>query len=380
MTSEGNALQPWRRRTSSVGAALLLALGALQSGCSWILDDEGLIQDRRQAYRTARAVTPPQVPDDLDGEAIAELMPIRDIGGMDRYRAQEVYELPRPTTLFAREEDRGVRIQSFSGDAWIIAPDPPASVWPRVKQFLSDNGVSVLSEDPEAGLMITNWIQISEPSYPDLVRSTLVNTGAVGPWHQLELRIEQAVRRGSTELHVTQAGRPTPSGRPDFEAGSTSDEAEQELRSLVAEYLAAELGGAGVSFVAQTIAAESKAEIVRRSNAPPLLLLRLPADRAWATVSAALENAEIGVVDSDRDALRYDIRFNELQFRGEEPGWFARFFDFGSDDPTAEGDPYRIALREGSDGFEVFVLDEDDGEIDRETSEQILSVLREFAS
>ena len=357
-------------------AALVCVVGL--PGCSWILDDEGLIQDRRNEYREARPARTPEVPDDLDGSTIRELMPIPEVGGMDRYRSQEDFDLPRPATLFAREEDRGVRIQRFSGDSWIVAPDPPTSVWPRVKQFMSDNGVTVFSEDPEGGVIVSNWIQLRDEAYNDLVRSALTASPGREPWHQLQIRVEQAVRQGATELHVVQAGGASPSGRPDFAAGSTSAEAEAELLASLAEYLAAELGGAGVSFVAQTIATEAKAEIVRRTNAPPVLRLRLPFDRAWATVSTALENAEIPVDESDQATRVYRIRYDETQFRGDEPGWFARLFDFRRD--GAGGDPYTLRLEDSADGFELVVLDERDRAVDRETGEQILSLLREYAS
>lgn len=371
---KGHAGSPWR-------AALLVLAAAGLPGCSWILDDEGLIQDRRNEYREARLARPPEVPADLDDSTIREMMPVPRVSGMDRYLEEETFELPRPATLFARDEDRGVRIQRFGGDSWIVAPDPPALVWPRVKQFLSDNGVTVFSEYPEAGLILSNWIRMDEAEqYSDLVRSALVEGGADQPWQQLQLRVEQAVRRGATELHVTQAGRDAPSGIPDFAAGSTDERAGMLLLGNLAEYLAAELGGAGVSFVAQSIATEAKAEIVRRTNAPPTLRLRLSPGRAWATVATALENAEIPVESSDEEARVYRIRYNERQFRGDEPGWFARLFDFSSDDPTAAGEPYTLLLEQRDDGFELRVLDEREREVDRETGEQILSVLREFAS
>ena len=365
-------------RARAVCAGLLLAIAA--SGCSWILADEGLIQDRRNEYRAARMTTAPEIPEDLTGNNIRETMPVPRVPGVERYEEQEEFELPRPATLFAREEDRGVRIQRFSGESWIVVPDPPTNVWPRVKQYLSDNGVTIFSEDPEAGVMLSNGIELQEDDYTDLVRSALVDGRDTAPWQQLQLRVEQAVRRGATEVHVTQAGQTLPSGRPDFAAGSTDPQAESQLLGSLAEYLAAELGGAGISYVAQTIAAEPKAEIVRRSNEPPVLRLRLPFARAWATVATSLENAEILIEESDQATRLYRIRYNESQFRGEEPGWFARVFDFSSDDASAEGERFMLRLDEGSDGFELYVLDERERAVERETGEQILSVIREFAS
>lgn len=357
-----------------LGATLFL------SGCSWLLDDEGWIQDRRGEYREARETRPPEIPGDLDGRRIQEAMVVPEVGGMERYREQEEFELPRPATLFTREEeDRGVRIQRFDDRSWIVAPDPPATVWPRVKQFLSDNGIAVASEMPREGIMESEWFLVEDEAYRDVVRSTIVEAGDPEPRQQLRLRVEQAVRRGATEIHLAQHGAPTIPDDVDWDSGSAGP-AQSELLTELAGYLAAEVGGGSISLVAQEIAAEAKAEVIRSSEAAPTLRLRLAFPRAWATVASALENAEITIDASEREDRVYRIRYNEAQFRGEEQGWFARLFSFGSADPDAPGEPYVLRLEPAGDGFDVRVLDEDENPVDRETSEQILLVLREFAS
>ena len=64
------AMDAVRART----ACTVLMLAAAASGCSWILDDEGLIQDRRNEYREARMTTAPEIPADLTGNNIQETM------------------------------------------------------------------------------------------------------------------------------------------------------------------------------------------------------------------------------------------------------------------------------------------------------------------
>lgn len=358
-------------------AVVALLLG---SGCSWFTDDEGWIQDRRNEYREAEPSRVPAVPRDLDGSAIREAMVVPEVDGMEQYRARDEFELPRPATLFAREEELGVRIQRFGGDSWIVAPDAPSQIWPRVKQFLSDNGVAIEAELPEDGIIETSWLRVEDAEYRDLVRTIIREGGGAGTWQRLRLRIEQAVRRGATEVHLAQVSSGTGSGSPDWSAGSTDAALETELLAELAGYLAADVGSGGVSFVAQGIASQSKAEVVRTSEQPPVLRLRLDFPRAWATVDSALDNAEMTIMEADQGARSYRIRYNEAQFRDEEPGWFARLFSFGSDDPAAAGDPYLLRLDPVEGGFDVIVLDEAGDDVDRETGEQILTVLREFAS
>lgn len=373
-----------RLRSSGIPAWARLAIIPgllLASGCSWLMDDEGWIQDRRDEYREAESSRVPVIPEDLDGSAIQEAMFVPEVDGMEQYRARDEFELPRPATLFAREEEEvGVRIQRFGGDSWIVAPDSPSQVWPRVKQFLSDNGVAIDAEVPEDGIIESDWIRVEDAEYRDLVRTIIRDGGGAGSWQRLRLRIEQAVRRGATEIHLAQFASTSGSDSPDWSDGSSNAELESELLAELAGYLAADVGTGGVSFVAQAIASRPKAEVVRTSEQPPALRLRLDFPRAWATVDSALDNAEMTVEEADREARSYRIRYNEAQFRDEEPGWFARLFDFGSDDPAATGDPYVLSLTPVDGGFDVLVLDESGMAVDRETSEQILTLLREFAS
>lgn len=360
---------------------IILVAPLLAAGCGWFSDDEGWIQDRRGEYRLAEPSTPPEVPSDLDSTALNEAMLVPEVDGMEQYRSREAFQLPRPATLFAREEEQGVRIQRFAGASWIVAPDTPSLVWPRVKQFLSDNGIVIAEERPEDGVIESEWLRVEDAEYRDLVRSIIRDGGGAGSWQRLRLRIEQAVRRGATEIHLAQAASASGDGSPDWSAGSDNRALESELLAELAGYLAAEVGAGGVSFVAQNIASQAKAEVVRTSEQPPVLRLRLDFPRAWATVDSALDNAGMTIEDADQQSRSYRIRYNEAQFRDEEPGWLARLFDFSGDaDPAAAGDPYLLRLTPVDGGFDVLVLDETGGDVDRETGEQILTVLREFAS
>lgn len=357
---------------------LLLGMAMALSGCGWLGGDDGWFRDRQEDYRLARPVPTPVVPPDLSDQAIDEAMFIPEVPGMDSYLAQEEFALPRPTTLFAREEDRGVRIQRFGEESWVVAPDPPSLVWPRILQFLADNGVGVDREQPEAGILESQWIEIRDERYRDVVRTVLSADAADSRQHRLRVRVGQAVRHGATEIDITHLGAQFPQQR-EWPERSSSPEAEEALLAELAGYLAAEVGQGGISLRAQTIAAEPKAEVLAERDRPPVLRLRLGFDRAWATVSTALENAEIPVIEQDAQSGIYRISFDEDQFSGDEPGWFRRTFSFAFSSSGAE--TYTLKLEPGADGFDLRVLpSEGGGTVDREQSEQVLSIIREFAS
>ena len=95
-----------------------------------------------------------------------------------------------------------MRIQRFDGNEWVVAPSTPSVVWPRIKQFLSDNGVAVVREVPEAGILETETLELTlQGRYRDIVRTVLSETPP-GPFETAQLRVEQAVRAGATEIHL----------------------------------------------------------------------------------------------------------------------------------------------------------------------------------
>lgn len=359
-------------------AVLLLLVALVLPGCSWLGGENGWFRDRQADYRLARPSPVPKVPEDLSDQAIGEAMFIPEVPGMDRYLAQEEFELPRPTTLFAREEDRGVRIQSFGTESWVVAPDPPSLVWPRILQFLADNGVAVDREQPEAGILESQWIEIGDERYRDVVRSVLSADAGDSRQHRLRVQVGQAVRQGATEIDITHLGAER-AREVEWPESSTSASAEAALLAELAGYLAAEVGQSGISLRAQTIAAEPKAEVFNDRDLPPVLRLRLDYDRAWATVSTALNNAEIAILEQDAQEGIYRINYDENQFSGEEPGWFRRTFSFAFRSPGAQ--TYTLKLEPGDGGFLLRVLTPEGGvAADREQSEQVLSIIREFAS
>ena len=360
----------------------LLALAVGLSGCSYLYGEKALIKSREDAYREARETVPPVIPEDLDGSILRDEMAVPDVLGMETYRQLEDYPLPRPASLFAPEEERQVRIQRFDGDEWVVAPSTPSVVWPRIKQFLSDNGIAVVREVPEAGILETETLELTlQGRYRDIVRTVLSETPP-GPFETAQLRVEQAVRAGATEIHLvllSTAEAPERASLAWPDRSSRPDAASGLVREL-ANYLAAEVPGGGISLRAQNIAALAKAEVLILRGLPPRLRLRLSEARAWATLTSAFTNALITVEESDRESGTVRFSFDPDQFAGEEPSWLGKAIRALT--PASRGGrPYVLRLERGDDGYDGVIFDElGERPVDRETGEQILTVLREFAS
>jgi len=352
-------------------------------GCRFMNDDKGLIIDRSDDYLDAKQAPPLQIPEELSSETLVDTLTIPELGEQPRtvfYSKQA----PRPNPVFARENGQEVKIQKLGDDRWLVITQKPSVVWPKVKQFLADNGIPLTQEDPQSGRLETSWFDvIAEDEYRDIVRISIQEAreteSLANGKDRILLRVEQGIRVGSTEIHMRHENDSLESLR----IGGANWPNESMLKTLELVLLN-ELGGYIIADVAQhseskqaiELASRRKAEVVNDDNGNPLLRFNMDFDRAWAVVGQALSNANIEVSDLDRSAgvFYVDVTAEDL-IQDDKPGFFGRLFSFGSDD--------------GAKSLQIRMSAEDDNQIVRiyeeetlaqiEISVQLLTLLRDFA-
>ena len=361
-------------------ATLAIAVVALAlSGCRYMRDDRGLFVDARDDYLDATPSKPLAVPDELSGMRIEDSYPIPDLANPNVAARLYPKRVPRPEVLVGQEFD-AIKIQRLGARSWIVLGDSPAQVWPQVKQFLADNGVEIAREDPPDGLIESEWIVVRDHDYGDVVRSAIrdgravhVEEGgaAIPPGRdRLRFRVERGIRRGSSEVHI---GHGRAVGLADEESAPVQA-VEAEVITKLAEYFAAGVTESAVSMVGREIAARSKAEIIKDADGYPALYLNIGFDRAWATVSQALERAEIPVEDTDSiEALVLAV------FPTAGPrGWMKRIVPGGE---SGENTPVVIRVaRDGDDRAVVSVERPEGGRTEPELAEEVLVTVRAFAA
>ena len=90
----------------------------------------------------------------------------------------------------------------------------------------------------------------------------------------------------------------------------------------------------------------------------------------------ALTRAEVEVNDSDQLAGVYSVRVPESVLTGEKKGWLSGLFSRG-------GKAYALQLhveQAAETVYHVSVTDDEDQPVDREFSQEVLIMIREFAS
>ena len=149
-------------------------------------------------------------------------------------------------------------------------------------------------------------------------------------------------------------------------------------RDILRATAALALGAAGAGGTSQ-LAAQNIKKIrfaIATKTVSPVIDLRLPFDRAWASLGRALERANLSVKDLDRSAGVYFVKYETRKQRAEEgdagvepgpgaaseeeekKGFLSRLNPWGGDDEDenpAIGHSYRVEMRGVDQGVVIGV-------------------------
>ncbi len=371
----------------------LLGLSAfLLAGCGWFSDDKGFFVNRSDDYIDARQGPGLVIPEDLD-QGAADPFPIPTIPEQQNARFYPG-KPPLPGTLYAADNRGEIRLQRLGERIWLVVPEPPTTVWPKIKQFFADNGVAVGSEAPGKGRITTEWLKIGDEPYRDVVRALLreakqaeASAGGFAGRDRLLLRVEQGVRELTSEVHLRhqsdRAAIVNPDAIVDLEpVRSDLTAVERDFLNELGAYIAARVAEQTVSMVALEIAGQEKAEIGRNREGDPELRLYLDAERAWATLDQALDAAAVEIIELDRVAGTCLINVPEIAFTGpiqEQRGFLRRLNPFrGGRGKAATNILLRVSEQEDR-LHAITVHGVDNRSVSDDFRQDVLALIREFA-
>ncbi len=291
----------------TLGSCVVLALAINLGGCGWLFGDKGVFRDRGDDYRRASLEKPLVVPPGLSPVIVDEDTVIPPIA----YSAtlEGTFEVPQPDPLEGNPEAEMVKIQKLNTENWILVEATPGEVWPRVRQFLTTNQLTVLRTDPNAGVIETGWLQ---PTAADAKRE------------RYRFRIEQGVQRGSSEVYIVQADAGTGENWPQ---ASSNPGREADMMKALAQFIADNGSTGSVSMLAQrAIDSKGKVFMHKKQGEHPYLLLELSSDRAWASLSAALPKSGLILDDLNRDDHELRVHYEPPKELEEEKGWWDSFW------------------------------------------------------
>lgn len=351
----------------TLGISALLALSVSTTGCGWLTGEGGLFRDRGDDYRNATLEKPLQVPAGLSNSAIEDQLVI------PRARAGEAtlagaFEVPRPEPINPGADTEQVKLQKLGEQGWILVDAAPGEVWPRVRQFLATNQLTVLRADATGGIIETGWMQPAS------------GTGR----ERYRFRIEQGVQRGTSEVYIVQAD--ANAGESSWPATSSNAQREADMLQALAQFVADNGGAGAVSMLAQQgINAQGKVFLERLAGQPLQLRLALSFERAWASLETALPKAGFVVDDRNRSDRQLWIRYDPAEVDdGEDKGFFASIWDWIFSGDANDGDVfddrktvYVVKMKDGGNNDQLIVIDRQDGaELAPGSREKLLNAIK----
>jgi outer membrane protein assembly factor BamC len=378
---------------------LALALAAAISGCSWFSPKEG--EYKGAASRRAQ---PLEVPPELSRPQAEDRYAIPDPKSQTTYsqytqrgNAPAVPGAPDPKQVLPKIE--GARLERAGDQRWLVVKGDPAAVFVMARDFWGEQGYPLSKEEPNAGILETDWYEDKSKIPQDVVRRTI---GKVVPnlWStprrdKFRTRLERGSEYGTTEIFVSNRNveeifadanqdRTVWQSRPadrEFEAemlqkmlvkiGTSQALAAQEAAQPKQQVASARPG------TAVSAAPESRNAVMQGNQ----LVVNDSFDRAWRRVGLALDRVGFTVEDRDRTKGLFYVRYIDPEKDASQPrkqqgeqGFFDKL-KFWKTDPKKQPQ-YRIYVADaGASMSQVQVQDETGVADTGNTGKRILNLL-----
>lgn len=343
----------------------LAAVMVLAASCSWFGSK------KTGEYKSAsRPAKPLEVPPELTSPSTDERFVIPDprtqttFSTYNQRSAAPTSAAPGMATVLPKIE--GARLERYGDQRWLVVKGAPEAVWGKVHDFWIEAGFSLAREQPEVGIIETDWHEDRTKIADDFVRRTvgrvLDRMYSTGTRDKFRTRLEKGSEPGTTEIFISHRGMEevytntqqdstkwTPRG-PDREL-----EAEMLTRVMV------KLGVPETTRVASAPGSQSAAPGSAAGLQPRNAVLEGGSlvvndgfDRAWRRVGLALDRVGFTVEDRDRSKGIFFVRYIDPDAdaeAGKKKEGFLEGLKFWKSSPKGPQPQFRIHVGDAGGGL-----------------------------
>ncbi|WP_027823578.1 outer membrane protein assembly factor BamC [Laribacter hongkongensis] len=336
--------------------------------------------DSKIAYKSAEAPKRTlEVPPDLTAPELTNSYAMPAGGVSAKLMAQQQADqagqqaaIRAGTAQVATAASDTVRLERAGGQRWLSVSGKSAEqLWPLVREFWQDNGFVLKRDEPQLGIMETDWAENRAKIPQDGVRKLLATVGLDGLYatperDKFRTRFERSPN-GNVEIYISHRGmvESFTEGKNDTKWQPRADDPELE-----AEFLGRLMLALGVD--------ETKAKQAKEDAAQPVPVAQRRAriengavvvddafDRAWRRTGLALDRTGLVVVDRNRASGTYFVRPAKSETEKVDEGGFWSSLAFWRDKEgktAAEQPGYRIVVQQVSDKESRVTVQGDKGE------------------
>ena len=320
-----------------------IVLVFLLSSCASLTGPEGAFPDTKYDFLDEELSEDVVTTDDLELRGEEDHYPI-DVAAQDTI----FQEVPKPRQIFSAGGASEVQLRRLGELLWSYVETLPSTTWPITRSYWETSEFQLLDANPETGEMLIDFDE--EINF--------------------KITIEHGIKESSSEIFL--------SGVQKDEGASVEldqDEIQPYLEDIVS-YIADSVGTfSGTSLAAQSLNDRKKSRIFSE-NERTVIELDLNFERAWSTVSRAINASQIISNDRNRDAGIFYVSLSAQEESDE-----SRFnpFSFLRRNPSEQiADPEYIILVSRSGSKTLIRAEAMTGNI--QDAEDLLSILNESLS
>src|SRR4051812_36462228 len=326
----------------------LLAMVAALAACS-------ILEGDKIDYKSAQKGPSLEVPPDLTqlNRESRYVVPGGPVSANSYAVGQSIPNLPTAATAVG-----DVRIERAGTQRWLVVNRPADQLWGPVRDFWQESGFLLASDQPNLGIMETDWAENRAKIPQDFIRNTIGkmidSVYSTSERDKFRTRFERSPN-GGTEIYISHRGmQEVYANREQDQTVWQPRPADPELEAEFLRRLMVKLGAPQLQAAAAAELPVQPTSRVSSVNNQPVVVLDEGFDRAWRRVGLALDRTGFTVEDRDRSQGTYFVRYVPPNADKKDPGIIGKLFSRST--PTEQPLKYRINLKTEGQTTTVSVL------------------------
>lgn len=336
-------------------------------------------------YKTKGRTGPAlEIPPDLSADTIEDEMIIPEATTASEYSASGSRTVLEEAAVLP--DQPGMQIERDGDKRWLVISGNPQVVWPKIREFWLQTGFLIDNENPNAGVMQTDWAE-NRADIPDggvrkLLGKVMEFAYSAATRDRFTTRIERGSAPGTTEVFVTHYGV-----EEVVESGDTGEYTstvwrprpnDPELEAAMLQRMMIYLGTEEDKAKRMVARAKDQSRDVRmykNDDGATWLIVGEEFSRVWRNTGIALDRIGFTVEDRNRSEGTYYVRYNDPL--SQQSSSFLGKLAFWKEDEKPSEDPYQVRLRTEADGTRISVEDQNGVPDNSATAQRILTLLQE---
>jgi outer membrane protein assembly factor BamC len=373
------------RFSRTAATALLAGAALLLTGCETV----SLSAGKKIDYKSISSGPALEIPPDLTSPQFDDRYTVTTASGAAARDANR----PAQQSQIAQNQTPEARVVRAGTERWLVVKASPDQAWTTSRQFWTDSGFVLAIEQPNAGIMETDWAENRADIPQDWLRRT---TGKVMDLFyttykrdKFRTRLERGVEPGTMEIYLSHRGmEQVPTTKIDNSSPAAfawalmppdpNLEAEM-LTRLMVRFGAPQTQAAAAVAASSEAPQQARARVTKTADGVPQLVVDDSFDRAWRRVGLALDRVGFTVTDRDRSTGLYYVRYADPEVdmarKDRESGFLSKLMFWK--DNTEKPEQYRIKVDDTPPTSVVTVQDPKGVPDGSPSAERILGLLRD---